>query len=122
MSRPPVESNVAEPSDGPPDRVAFLDAELASGARVRESAQKVSPPSEVGRSSPSGLHGGCVPVRARFPVVCGGYSVVLKEVEPAPWGEVEFEIGRRRYDAQYSAAWRLFETFVPIGCALGPAY
>ena len=50
-------------------------------------------------------------------------ALASKEVEPAPLWELEFEIGRRQYDTQYSARLQsLLETFVPIGRALGPAY
>ena len=52
----------------------------------------------------------------------GCVALVPKEVEPVPCWEVEFEIGRRRYDAQYLAAWQaLFGMIVPIGRALGLA-
>ena len=46
-----------------------------------------------------------------------GAALVPNEVGPAPWRELEFEMGRRRYDAQFLAEWRaLFER------AVGPAY
>ena len=46
-----------------------------------------------------------------------------KEVEPASWLTVEFEIDRRRYDTRYSAVWRsLSGTCVPIERAFGSAY
>ena len=48
-------------------------------------------------------------------------ALVPKEVEPAPWRCVEFEIGLRRYDTQYPAVWHSsFESPVPIERALGP--
>ena len=50
-------------------------------------------------------------------------ALVLKEGEPVPRREAEFEIGRPRYDTQYSVAWRaLFEMFVPIERVFGPAH
>ena len=53
----------------------------------------------------------------------GCVALVPKEVEPVPCWEVEFEIGRRRYDAQHSAARHaLLEMFVPIGRSWDPAY
>ena len=54
-----------------------------------------------------------------------GDSAVLasKEVEPAPWWDPEFEMSRRRYDAQYLAVWHaLFVLLVLIWRALGPVY
>ena len=46
-----------------------------------------------------------------------------EEVEPVPWRDVAFAIGRRRYDTEYSVAWRsLFATFVPIERAPRPAH
>ena len=50
-------------------------------------------------------------------------TLVSKEMEPAPWFEVEFEIGRRRFDSQFSTAWHSsFETFASLQKAFGPVY
>lgn len=61
-------------------------------------------------------------VRGWFRCVRGAV-LVSNGVEPAPWWELEFEMGRRRYDAQFSAAWHaLPELFGPIDRALGLVY
>ena len=95
---------------------------------MREFTQKAPPPpkSVVGRLQ--GSEEAVTPPAPDFPLCAMGprpycAALALKEVEPAPWREVEFDIGRRRDDMQYSAAWHsLFETFAPIDRALGPVY
>ena len=53
----------------------------------------------------------------------GSVVSVSDEVGPAPRRGQEFEMGRRRYDAQFSAARHaLSEMFVPIEHASGPVY
>ena len=50
-----------------------------------------------------------------------GAVLVSDEVEPVPWWGLEFEMGRRRYDAPFSAARHApAELCVPIERALGP--
>ena len=49
-------------------------------------------------------------------------DLMCKEIETAPWWDVEFEIGRGSSDTQYYAARRtLFETFAPLEETSGPA-
>ena len=111
-----------------PDRVAVLIADLFPRASKRESAQSASsPPQSVAERIR------CVievpfPPAPGFPLCATGLppdcvALVSKGAEPGPvWG-VEFEIGRRRYDAQHSGARHaLFELFVSIERAMGPAY
>ena len=49
--------------------------------------------------------------------------MVSNRVVSAPWCELEFEMGPRRRNAQFSALWHAqFELFVPIERALGLVY
>ena len=118
----------ADPLDALQDKVAFFDAKLVPGARVRASVQRVSSPPQYVASCPRSCAEGVRLSAPDSPSCAMGLprdcaKLVSKGIEPVPWWDVECEIGRRQYDAQYSAARHsLFETFAPSERALDPAY
>ena len=80
------------------------------GKRIRGVAEVSPPPAPDSPPCATGLPADCV-------------ALVSKEAEPVPRRDVEFEIGRRRFGTQYSAALRdLFEVSAPIERVSGPAY
>ena len=109
MNYPATVSNVAAPraelSCVLPERVVALDAELAPHARTRESAQPVLLPPKSALARIQRVADVAPPSVPGFPLCAMGpppdcAAVVSKAVEPARWWNVEFEIGRRRYDLQ----------------------
>ena len=122
-------------------KVVALSADLGPHASKGDSGQpypgpRRNSPADVAATAPPtsverrirGLAEAPVPPAPGFPLCAMGFprdgaALVSKEVEPGAWREFKFEMGRRRYVAQFSAAWHsLFEMFVPIDRTLGPAY
>ena len=132
LKLPPSVREVADPQAEPSDlmagRVAVSDADLSPHARRGHSGQSATdPPVSVERRI-RGLDEVAVPPAPLFPLCAMGpprrsAALVSDEEEPAPRRDPAFAMGRRRYNTQYSAVWHaLFELFVPIERAMGPAY
>ena len=122
----------AEPSDMLPDKVVAPVADLGPNASQGDSGQSATVPPKSADARLRGIEEATVPPAPGYPSRAMGLPVDAapramglpalksKEVEPAPWWEVQFEMGGRRFDAQYSVARHaLFELFVRFERALG---
>ena len=121
LGRQPVVQSAGGPQAEP------SDAELAPKARVRASTEKASSAPQCVASRLQGCTEDVYPSAPDFPLRAFGLPrdcarLESKEMEPAPWWDVESECGHGRCDTRYSAAWHSFDTFAPSERVLGLVY